>query len=108
MSKETLRYQVVLNKEKVERIKEMSGAASNQELLNSALTLLAWALKEKASGKVVGSIDEDASVIKEVVMPILDEVRSPTQEVASTVAGTTTRAASKARKEGERAGNMST
>jgi Arc/MetJ-type ribon-helix-helix transcriptional regulator len=72
------RLQIELNKERVEEIEALmkeGKAATKREFVNAAITLLEWAMKEKRAGRIIASVDEKKDSYKELVMPILSEVK---------------------------------
>ena len=80
MSEDTyVRIQFDLPKGRVEEIDRMARAAgitTRKELFNNALTLLEWAIRQRAEGKKIVVADEDGRAVKELSMPILENVRS--------------------------------
>ena len=46
-----------------------TGIRTKKDLLNNALTLFAWAIREKKAGRTIASVDEQNKTFKEVVMP---------------------------------------
>jgi hypothetical protein len=60
--------------EQLERMMKDSNARTKKVLINAALTLFAWAMKERKRGRIIGSIDEKNDSYKELVMPVLSEV----------------------------------
>lgn len=51
--------------------------SSKAELINNALTLFQWAVRESAKGRVIAAIDEDAKRYREIYMPSLAEAQKP-------------------------------
>lgn len=71
---EKTRLQVDMNREKLEgidRLVEITGVATRKELLDNALTLLAWAVRETRKGRPIGSVNEEGKEFREVAMPCL-------------------------------------
>ncbi len=67
------RIQLNMTEEKVHEIEaamETTGVKTKKEFFNLALSLLQWAIKEKKSGRIIASLDEDNNKLKEIVMPI--------------------------------------
>jgi len=54
---------------------EIVGVKSRKEFFNQAISLLTWAIKEKQKGNIIASINDDNHHIREVNMPLLDDVR---------------------------------
>ncbi len=50
------------------------GGCERKELVNSAITLMEWAMAEITEGSTIGSIDEKRKVYREVQLPVLDTV----------------------------------
>jgi hypothetical protein len=50
------------------------GARTRKELITNALTLLAWAIREKKMRRRIGSIDEQGQA-REVILPILESLK---------------------------------
>lgn len=50
---------------------------SPQEAVDSAMTLMRWAAEERAKGLRVGAIDDQKSVIYEIVLPVFDNLNKP-------------------------------
>ena len=72
------RLQIELNEERLEEIEALmkeGKAATKKEFVNAAITLLEWAMKEKKAGRIIASVDENKNSYKEIVMPILSEVK---------------------------------
>jgi hypothetical protein len=69
-----IRVQFEMTEEKYkefEALMQKAGVRTKKDLLNNALVLLEWFIKEKEAGRVVASIDEKEQKYKEVVMPML-------------------------------------
>ncbi len=45
---------------------------TRKELFNNALTLFEWAVKQKKAGRVIAAIDQSQDIVKELVMPSLE------------------------------------
>jgi hypothetical protein len=70
-----VRIQLDLPEEKVEELNEVMAKAdigTRKDLFNNALSLLAWAIKEREAGNIIASMNESAGTYKELVMPSLD------------------------------------
>ncbi len=71
---EMIRVQFEMTEEKYkefEALMQKAGVRTKKDLLNNALVLLEWFIKEKEAGRVVASIDEKEHKYKEVIMPML-------------------------------------
>ncbi len=60
--------------QEIERLMTQLKLRTKKDLFNNALTLLRWAAEERRCGRAVGSIDSAQGVIKELVMPALQNV----------------------------------
>lgn len=58
----------------IERLMTDLRLRTKKDLFNNALTLLRWAAEERRYGRAVGSIDAAQGVVKELVMPALQNV----------------------------------
>lgn len=56
-------------------IKERTGLPGYKEIFNSGLTLLDWATRQQASGKIVAAVDKNTQRYKEVEIAALDSAR---------------------------------
>ncbi len=56
----------------IEELKEKTGISTYKELFNNALTILAWAVEQRESGRMVASIDEEQNQFRELQMPTLE------------------------------------
>jgi hypothetical protein len=78
MPSKIVKIQFEMPEEKLNQIKQLAergvGPISRKELFNNALTLLQWALKERAAGRIIASIDEKEKKIREIILPILTAV----------------------------------
>jgi hypothetical protein len=61
-------------KELDELMKE-TNITTRKDLFNNALTLFQWAVKAKRAGRIVASLDEETGTAKEILMPVLENVR---------------------------------
>jgi metal-responsive CopG/Arc/MetJ family transcriptional regulator len=67
-----LRIQLDLPEEKVKELDalmEETGISTRKDLLNTALTFLAWITKERKENRIIVSLDEQTGSYKELVMP---------------------------------------
>ena len=72
-----VRLQVEIDQEQMnelERLLQVGGLRTKKELLNNALTLLKWAVKEKGRGCAIVSVNEQEGTYKELEMPFLEHV----------------------------------
>jgi DNA-binding CsgD family transcriptional regulator len=70
-----------------ERVKELDGLINRlglktrANLLNEALTLYEWAIRELESGRIIASLDEEKDQYKEIEMPGFLAVKAGAQEM---------------------------
>ena len=75
----TVRIQFDVTEDQWEEMKslmERCGMETRKELFNNAYALLDWAVRERASGNVIASVNDKASKIKELEMPIFRRISS--------------------------------
>jgi hypothetical protein len=71
----TPRLQIELSKDKLRQLEELmedTNIATKKDLVNNALTLLTWAVRETKSGRKIVSLDEDTKQYKEILLPALE------------------------------------
>ncbi len=51
------------------------GLPTKKAAVENALTIFAWAVKERKSGRSIAAVDEARKVYRELTMPALDAVR---------------------------------
>ncbi len=76
-SEEIVRVQLDLPQSKIDMLTALMsdlGIGTRKDLFNNALSLLAWAAKEKKKGNIIISLNEDTDVQKELVMHPLENV----------------------------------
>lgn len=74
-----MRVQFELSEERVkelENLMEETKTKTKKDLLNNALSLLEWAIDERKVGRIIASVNEKENKYKEVIMPILSNVKS--------------------------------
>ena len=59
----------------LKEVMETCGLATQKDLINNALTLFEWAVKQRQEGRVISSVDETNKKWKELSMPALEHVR---------------------------------
>jgi hypothetical protein len=59
---------------------EETGLKTRTQLLNSALTLFEWAVRERKNGRVIASVDEIANKYKEIDLPGLPAVKQEEED----------------------------
>jgi len=85
-----VRIQLDLPDEQVAELDELmreTKMRTRKDLFNNALTLFGWAVKEKKAGRLIASIDESQEVVKELLMPALQQVRAEVEVGASAAKG---------------------
>ena len=73
-----LRIQLEFPKEKIEQLDKLKtevGIRTWKELINNALTLLVWAVREIRAGRVIASVDENRGSYKEILLPALEHLK---------------------------------
>lgn len=74
---EMTRIQFDLSEEKLRKLEDLMMQASirtKKELIDNAFSLLAWAIRETAAGRVIASVDEQEQKYREIVLPVLENV----------------------------------
>jgi hypothetical protein len=76
-----MRFQFEMTEEEAKEFNRLfedvkkKGASSKRDVINYALALLNWAIKERQAGRIIASIDEDNERYKEVVLPIFPPIK---------------------------------
>ncbi len=76
---EKVRLQFELSKIKSDRLDELMvtcHVSTKKDLLNNALTLLEWAVKERKEGYEIASVNHEKLKIRDLRMPILNDIQS--------------------------------
>jgi hypothetical protein len=76
-SSSMVRIQFELPEDKFRRLEELmqqSAMRTKKEFMDNAMTLLAWAIKETAAGRVIASVDEREQKYREILLPALVNV----------------------------------
>ena len=69
------RLQIELSEDKQRQLETLlsdTGLATKKELINNALTLLTWAVRETKAGRRIVALDEVSRHYKEVLLPALE------------------------------------
>ena len=69
---ETIRWQLdmpVQRAKELEALEKTYGFSSRKDLVNTALSMLQWAIDEVKGGRVLASVDEKTMRYKELVLP---------------------------------------
>lgn len=69
-----MELRINLDRKNIEKMRERLNRRRNIEVIDDALALLYWALKETENGRVVVSQDANGENEKQVVMPGLDDL----------------------------------
>lgn len=59
----------------IETMMKKTDIKTKRDFINNAITLFAWAIGERESGRVIGSIDEKEDKYREILMPSLAYIR---------------------------------
>ncbi len=62
--------------DEIKRMMEIAGVPTQRELLDNALTLTKWMMRQKKAGKSIGAFIEDRFI--ELEMPFLDHAKNTT------------------------------
>ena len=79
------RLQIELADERLkqyEQLMEKCGIRTKKDLINNALTLLEWAVRELEKGNIVVSLDEEENRYKELCLPALSNIVPPRKVAA--------------------------
>jgi hypothetical protein len=71
------RFQVEIDQaemDELERLQQLGGLRTKRELLNTAMTLLKWAARERGRGCAIVSVDDRKGQLKELEMPFLEAI----------------------------------
>lgn len=74
-----MRIQIEMPENRVRELETLmreAGITTKKELINNALTLFDWAIRQKKIGRVVGSFDRHESNFREVLLPVFANVHS--------------------------------
>lgn len=72
-----VRIQLDLPRRQVDELQalmEETGVATRKDFINTALSFLIWAIKERRKGRIIASVDEANDTYREVVMPMLNNI----------------------------------
>lgn len=86
--KNVIRLQFEIDEEwlnELEQLRNLGGLRTKKELLNNALTLLRWAVKQRQNGRTIVSVSADGSE-RELEMPYLEAVSGGAKVVKSETA----------------------
>lgn len=59
---------------RLEKLMEEGQVATKKDLMNNALTMLEWAVKQRKEGLLIGKLDAKSDKFGELEMPILSNV----------------------------------
>jgi hypothetical protein len=77
LSSPQTRVQLELDEKRIEEFEALmkkTSIATKKDLINQALTLFEWAVREKRAGRIIASVDEVSQRYKELLMPALEHV----------------------------------
>ena len=72
-----IRIQLEFPEEKVAQLEELMNeldVSTKKELINNALTLLVWAVRERKAGRLIASVNEMQGKYKELLLPVLENL----------------------------------
>ena len=78
MARDTYKLQVEMTTEQFDALNELQnlgGLRTKKELLDNALTLLKWAVRQKKEGNVIMSVNAGNGRVRELELPYLETVR---------------------------------
>jgi len=75
MNNKKVKFQFEMPEINANRLEELASEAgvAKKDIINSALTILEWAIGEVQAGKIIASVDESNDRYKEVLMPLLQQ-----------------------------------
>lgn len=78
MCEDMTRIDMAVDKDALDDMMRRGDIKTRKELLNNALTLLKWTIKQRKTGRIIGSIDKTdgrPETYRELSMPILDNIK---------------------------------
>jgi hypothetical protein len=66
--------------ENLKRIMRFSGVKREEELLDTAVALMMWAVEQRAEGRKIGSIDPEKEEYRELEIPLLQGMKEDLSE----------------------------
>ena len=69
----------------IETLMQETGTGTKKELVNNAITLLQWAVRQRQRGRMVCAVDEATDRLTELGMPILDRAALPESQAGVTM-----------------------
>lgn len=81
-----MRIQLELPEDRVRELDvlmEETGLTTRKDLLNQALTLFQWAVRERQAGRMIASVDEEHQRYKELTMPALERGAKAVRPIAA-------------------------
>ena len=90
MAREIYKLQVELNMEQLAGLNELQdagGLRTKKELLDNALTLLKWAVRQKRQGHLIISMNPETGAVRELEVPYLERVREMSATIKDVPAG---------------------
>ena len=86
MARKIYRLQVELNQEQltvIEDLQNSGGLRTKKDLLDNALTLLKWSVKQKKEGHLIVAMNPNTGAVKELQLPYLEKVQERAQSQRS-------------------------
>lgn len=59
----------------LEQLMVECGLPTKKAVVENALTILGWAVREVKGGRIIAAVDEGNKLYRELTMPVLDSVR---------------------------------
>ncbi|QCN96705.1 hypothetical protein D3093_15345 (plasmid) [Azospirillum argentinense] len=77
------RFQIEMSDDglkELERLVDLTKASTKKEVINNALTLLAWAIRQRREGFEIGATRDGRTISKQLEMPILSNIKADAPE----------------------------
>lgn len=81
--KNSVRLQIEISPDydkELEALMKECRVATKKDLVNNALTLFSWAVKQRGAGRLIASLDETNMRYREIQMPALNAVKRSKEE----------------------------
>jgi hypothetical protein len=85
---ENVKIQIEVPASRYNELKELMDEchlSTEQELFNTAFTLLTWAVEKRRQGRIIASVDEKKKKYQEISMSVLDKIGSEQAEKSPNV-----------------------
>jgi hypothetical protein len=73
------RLQLELEDSRIEALEVLmkeTGLSTKKDLINQALTLFEWAVRERRAGRIIAAVDEVSEKYREILMPALEQAKT--------------------------------